>query len=128
MGLKTVLAAPTGRAAKRITELTGRDAKTIHRLLEVEWDEDDRPVFRRNIQNPLDCSALILDELSMIDIHLSFEAGARVEEVANLQKQMQEELNSQLGNCVVNIIVKNEQVSKGGKYELRESKDIILVL
>ncbi len=68
--LDIALAAPTGRAAKRMSEVTGMDAKTIHRLLEVEWDEDDRPVFRRNMQNPLDCNALILDELSMIDIHL----------------------------------------------------------
>ena len=68
--LDIALAAPTGRAAKRMSEVTGMDAKTIHRLLEVEWNEDDRPVFRRNSQNPLDCNALILDELSMIDIHL----------------------------------------------------------
>ncbi len=68
--LDIALAAPTGRAAKRMSEVTGMDAKTIHRLLEVEWDEDDRPVFRRNTTNPLDCNALILDELSMIDIHL----------------------------------------------------------
>ena len=68
--LDIALAAPTGRAAKRMSEVTGMDAKTIHRLLEVEWDEDDRPVFRRNSQNPLDCNALILDELSMIDIQL----------------------------------------------------------
>jgi divalent metal cation (Fe/Co/Zn/Cd) transporter len=47
-------------------------------------------------------------EVTMVDIHLSFEEGARVEEVAKLQKQMQEDLNSQLGNCIVNIIVKNE--------------------
>ncbi|MBR0534760.1 MAG: ATP-dependent RecD-like DNA helicase [Clostridia bacterium] len=64
------LAAPTGRAAKRMSEVTGMEAKTIHRLLEVEWDEDDRPVFRRNANNPLDCNALILDELSMVDINL----------------------------------------------------------
>ena len=69
-GLEISLAAPTGRAAKRMSEVTGMDAKTIHRLLEVEWDEDDKPYFRRNAQNPLDCDALILDELSMIDIHL----------------------------------------------------------
>lgn len=69
-GLDIALAAPTGRAAKRMSEVTGMDAKTIHRLLEVEWDENDRPVFRRNASNPLDCNALILDELSMIDIHL----------------------------------------------------------
>ena len=68
--LDIALAAPTGRAAKRMSEVTGMEAKTIHRLLEVEWDEDDRPVFRRNAENPLDCNALILDELSMVDIHL----------------------------------------------------------
>lgn len=66
--LDIALAAPTGRAAKRMTELTGREAKTIHRLLEVEWDDHDRPVFKRNLRNPLDCEALILDELSMVDI------------------------------------------------------------
>lgn len=68
--LDIALAAPTGRAAKRMSEVTGMESKTIHRLLEVEWDEDDKPFFRRNIENPLDCNALILDELSMIDIHL----------------------------------------------------------
>ncbi len=66
--LDIALAAPTGRAAKRMTELTGREAKTIHRLLEVEWDEHDQPVFKRNLRNPLECDALILDELSMVDI------------------------------------------------------------
>lgn len=68
--LDIALAAPTGRAAKRMTELTGREAKTIHRLLEVEWDGNDRPVFKRNLRNPLECEALILDELSMVDISL----------------------------------------------------------
>lgn len=66
--LDIALAAPTGRAAKRMTEVTGVEAKTIHRLLEVEWDENDRPTFRRNAENPLECNALILDELSMVDI------------------------------------------------------------
>ncbi len=68
--LDIALAAPTGRAAKRMSEVTGMEAKTIHRLLEVEWDEDEKPCFRRNIENPLECDVLILDELSMIDIHL----------------------------------------------------------
>jgi divalent metal cation (Fe/Co/Zn/Cd) transporter len=54
-------------------------------------------------------------EITLVDICLSFEEDARVEAVTNLQKQMQEELNGQLGNCVVNVIVKNEQVSKGEK-------------
>lgn len=66
-GEKVLLAAPTGRAAQRMSELTGCEAKTIHRLLEVEWTENDRPVFKRNEQNTLACDALILDEVSMID-------------------------------------------------------------
>lgn len=69
-GLKVALAAPTGRAAKRMSEVTGRPAKTIHRLLEVEWDKHDRPQFSRNARNPLDAQAVILDELSMVDITL----------------------------------------------------------
>ncbi|MCR4563492.1 MAG: ATP-dependent RecD-like DNA helicase [Clostridiales bacterium] len=68
--LDIVLAAPTGRAAQRMTEVTGCEAKTIHRLLEVEWDENDRPVFKRNLRNPLEAQVLIVDELSMVDIHL----------------------------------------------------------
>ncbi len=68
--LTVALAAPTGRAAQRMSEVTGREAKTIHRLLEVQWDEYDQPTFTRNTQNPLDCQAVILDELSMIDISL----------------------------------------------------------
>jgi len=68
--LDIVLAAPTGRAAQRMTEVTGYEAKTIHRLLEVEWDENDRPVFKRNLRNPLEAQVLIVDELSMVDIHL----------------------------------------------------------
>lgn len=66
-GEKVCLAAPTGRAAQRMSELTGCEAKTIHRLLEVEWTANDKPVFKRNEKNTLNCDALILDEVSMID-------------------------------------------------------------
>ncbi len=66
--LKILLAAPTGRAAKRMTELTGMEAKTIHRLLEVEWSEgEDKHVFARCAKNPLNCDLLIIDEFSMVD-------------------------------------------------------------
>jgi exodeoxyribonuclease V alpha subunit len=70
MGLKVALAAPTGRAAKRMSEVTGREAKTIHRLLEMEYTTDDLPRFARNEKNTLDFDALIVDELSMVDIML----------------------------------------------------------
>lgn len=70
MGEKVAIAAPTGRAAKRITEVTGREAKTIHRLLEVQWDEGDSLVFARNERDPLEADALVVDEMSMVDVLL----------------------------------------------------------
>lgn len=69
-GLEVALAAPTGRAAKRMSELTGYEAKTIHRLLEVEYREGDTPCFHHNMENTLDIDCLIVDELSMVDILL----------------------------------------------------------
>ena len=66
MGLHILLAAPTGRAAKRMTEATGMEAKTIHRLLEFNPAEG----YKRNDENPLEGDALIIDECSMIDIIL----------------------------------------------------------
>ncbi|MBR3766819.1 MAG: ATP-dependent RecD-like DNA helicase [Clostridia bacterium] len=68
--VEVLLCAPTGRAAKRMSEVTGREAKTIHRLLEVEWDANDKPAFRRNAENPLVCGAIIIDEMSMVDTEL----------------------------------------------------------
>jgi len=68
-GLKVHLAAPTGRAAKRMTETTGREAKTIHRLLEYSFMEEDM-AFGLNEDSPLDTDLLIIDEASMIDILL----------------------------------------------------------
>lgn len=68
-GQKVVIAAPTGRAAKRIAEVTGKEAKTIHRLLEAEWTGLNQR-FGRNENNKLNCDALIIDEFSMVDIQL----------------------------------------------------------
>lgn len=69
-GLTVALTAPTGRASQRMSQLTGCEAKTIHRLLEVTWDKNDLPVFMRNDKNTLECDALIIDELSMVDAQL----------------------------------------------------------
>jgi len=73
-GLDIFLAAPTGRAAKRMTEATGFEARTIHRMLELNSalsDEDTRKVnFERNEKNPLEADVVIIDEMSMVDIQL----------------------------------------------------------
>ncbi len=69
--MKVALAAPTGRAAKRLSELTGHEAKTIHRLLEVGTSDDGKShIFVRNEKNPLEVDAVIIDEMSMVDASL----------------------------------------------------------
>ncbi len=79
MDMDIMLAAPTGRAAKRMTEATGYEAKTIHRLLEVsgQVSEDEKGKFsgvhfEKNRENPLEADAIIIDEMSMVDIHLFY--------------------------------------------------------
>lgn len=71
-GMTILLAAPTGRAAKRMTETTGYEASTIHRLLEVSGNPEEETIggFQRNEENPLDTDVLIIDEVSMVDLPL----------------------------------------------------------
>ena len=71
-GLDVILAAPTGRAAKRMTEATGKESGTIHRLLEISFIEEDnrKQIFERNEERPLEADVVIIDEMSMVDILL----------------------------------------------------------
>ena len=72
-GLDVMLAAPTGRAARRMTEATGIEARTIHRLLEVNGEAglgDVRRMFARNEENPLETDVVVIDEMSMVDLPL----------------------------------------------------------
>lgn len=75
-GEKVFLAAPTGRAAQRMASVTNKEAKTIHRMLGVEWDDQDKPTFKKSEKDLLDCDALVLDEVSMVDVKL-FDAVLR---------------------------------------------------
>lgn len=75
-GLTIAIAAPTGRAAKRVSEVTGRDAKTIHRLLEVDFGSQEQLRFIHNEQNPLKADVVVIDEMSMVDT-LLFESLLR---------------------------------------------------
>lgn len=69
-GLDFMLAAPTGRAAKRMSETTGYEARTIHRMLELNGGVEGNAGFERNESNPLEADAIIIDEMSMVDITL----------------------------------------------------------
>ena len=71
MGLDVALLAPTGRAAKRLGEVTGREAQTIHRALGMSYNElTGQTAFKKNAQDPLEVHAVIVDEMSMVDIEL----------------------------------------------------------
>ena len=70
LGVKYMLAAPTGRAAKRMTDACGKEAKTIHRMLEAAYSDEGVSVFGRNEEDPLGARAFIIDETSMVDIFL----------------------------------------------------------
>ena len=71
MGLDVLLCAPTGRAAKRMGELCGKEAQTIHRLLGMSWNEQTGDVtFTKNEKEPLEADAVIVDETSMVDLAL----------------------------------------------------------
>lgn len=72
LGLKVRLAAPTGRAAKRLSEATGKPARTIHRLLEFSYQEGEGFAFARNKERPLNLDVLIVDEASMVDLLLMY--------------------------------------------------------
>jgi exodeoxyribonuclease V alpha subunit len=79
---KTVLlASPTGRAAKRLAEVTGKDARTVHRLLEFEPEHRG---FKHNLENPLECDVLIVDECSMLDMVLTYSLLKAVPETAQV--------------------------------------------
>ncbi len=84
-GLRIALCAPTGRAAKRITEVTGYEAKTIHRLLECVGDSDGRKsYFQKNEENKLDIDVLIVDEMSMVDEYLMLALMKAVPKLAKI--------------------------------------------
>ena len=85
MGLRCLLAAPTGRAAKRLTEVTGEDASTIHRLLEATIDiQSGQMYFVHDEDNPLKADAIIVDEMSMVDVQLLHSLLKAVPERARL--------------------------------------------
>lgn len=84
MGLRIALAAPTGRAAKRMSQSAGEEAKTVHRLLEMEYGAEDKLRFRKNEKDQLEDDVIIIDEASMLDLMLTdallkaIKSGARL--------------------------------------------------
>ena len=121
IGVKCLLAAPTGRAAKRMSEACGEEAKTIHRLLEINSNPDEEQeelTFKRNELNPLECDAVILDESSMIDMVLFYHLlravrpGARLIMVGDVDQLPSVGPGAILSDCIesgaFNTVILNE--------------------
>lgn len=128
-GLKVNLAAPTGRAAKRMTETTGREAKTIHRLLEYSFMEEEM-AFGLDEDNPLETDLLIIDEASMIDILLmnnllkALVPGTRLILVGDV-----DQLPSVGAGNVLNDIIKSEAVKVVKLDEIfRQAEESMIVV
>jgi exodeoxyribonuclease V alpha subunit len=155
-GMDLLLAAPTGRAAKRMTETTGYEAKTIHRLLEISkmsGDMENKLVFERNEGNPLETDVIIIDEMSMVDISLmhsllrAITVGTRLILVGDVNQLpsvgpgnvLKDIINSHVFNVVKltkifrqakesDIIVNAHKINDGERIELNnKSKDFFLL-
>lgn len=126
-GKSVLLAAPTGRAAKRLSETTGREAKTIHRILEVRPHPGD---FRRNERNPLKADALIVDEFSMVDLPLLYHLLKAVPaEMRLVFVGDQDQLPSVGPGCLLRDIIDSGRVEVVRLDEIfRQEKDSLIVV
>ena len=129
LGLKTVLAAPTGRAAKRMSEATGEEAKTVHRMLEMERATDGNIRFCRNERNPISEGAVIVDEASMLDLSLTaamlraMKRGARLVLIGD-----SDQLPSVGAGNVLSDLIGSERIKTVRLKEIfRQSKESLIV-
>lgn len=129
LGMKIALAAPTGRAAKRMSEATHTEAKTIHRLLEMEFDGEPGESFRRNEGNPLDEDAVIIDEASMIDMYLMASLLRAVKPGAHLMLiGDSDQLPSVGAGNVLNDIIASEKFCTVKLTEIfRQAKESLII-
>ena len=147
MGFDIALAAPTGRAAKRLSESTSREAKTIHRLLEMNYDGGSTPVFNRNEFDQLEEDVIIVDEASMIDTALmmaltkaikpgarliiigdadqlpSVGAGNVLHDIIESERFSVVELDEIFRQARESLIVTNAHMINEGKYPITDVKD-----
>jgi len=130
IGSSIALAAPTGRAAKRMSEATGCEAKTIHRLLEMEYADDTFPRFNRDEKNLLDEDVIIIDETSMVDSLLisallkAIKPGARILLIGD-----SDQLPSVGAGCVLNDIIEGERFSTIKLTEIfRQARESLIII
>ena len=129
LGLKCVLAAPTGRAAKRMSEATSEEAKTIHRMLEMERTGDNSVRYGRNSQHKLDESVIIIDEASMMDLALTeallraMRRGSRLILIGDADQLP----SVGAGNIFADIIASGKVTTISLKEIFRQSKESLII-
>lgn len=129
LGLKTVLSAPTGRAAKRMSEATGEEAKTVHRMLDTEKTTDGHTKFGRNEHNPISEQVVIVDEASMLDLSLTFalikalKRGARIVLIGD-----SDQLPSVGAGNVLSDLIESDRIRTVRLTEVfRQSKESLII-
>ena len=127
---KVLLLAPTGRAAKRLSESCRREAKTIHRALETNPTKDGGSIFHRNESNPLDADVVIIDEMSMVDISLFCSLLKAIRTTANvIMVGDKDQLQSVGAGNVLRDIIESEQIQVSFLNQIyRQDKDSLIIV
>jgi len=127
---KVLLLAPTGRAAKRLSESCKREAKTIHRALETNPTKDGGSIFHRNESNPLDADVIIIDEMSMVDISLFCSLLKAIRTTASvIMVGDKDQLQSVGAGNVLRDIIESEQIQVSFLNQIyRQDKDSLIIV
>lgn len=127
---KVLLCAPTGRASKRMSESTNKEAKTIHRALEMNSSEDGKNIFHKNESNPLDADVVIIDEVSMVDVSLLY---SLLKALKNTTRIIfvgdKDQLQSVGAGNVLRDIIESEKVTTVFLHQIyRQDKDSLIIV
>lgn len=127
---KVLLCAPTGRASKRMSESTGKDAKTIHRALEMMSSENSGNIFHRNESNPIDADVVIIDEVSMVDVSLLFHLLKALKTTTRLIfVGDKDQLQSVGAGNVLRDMIESEKITTIFLHQIyRQDKDSLIIV
>lgn len=127
---KVLLCAPTGRASKRMSESTNKEAKTIHRALEMNSSEDGKNIFHKNESNPIDADVVIIDEVSMVDVSLLYSLLKALKSTTKIIfVGDKDQLQSVGAGNVLRDIIESEKIATVFLHQIyRQDKDSLIIV
>lgn len=127
---RVLLCAPTGRASKRMSESTGKDAKTIHRALEMMSTDNNGNIFNRNESNPIEADVVIIDEMSMVDVSLFYHLLKALKSTTRLiMVGDKDQLQSVGAGNVLKDMIESEQITTIFLHQIyRQDKDSLIIV